>query len=197
MNLNRTLWNAGLTALALTFFALPDAHAGCGVPAVVPSRFHATFGEPPSLSSAYESSEDHGIVGFWHVKFVSKGSGAVAPDGAEVDAGYAQWHSDHTEIMNSAGHSPLSGNFCLGVWKQTGERTYKLNHFAAAFDANGLNLVGPANIQETVTLDRDGDSFKGTFSIDQYTEAGNHVLHLQGIITGTRITESTAPSSIF
>ena len=55
------------------------------------------------------------IVGFWHVKFVSEGSEGI-PDGTEVDAGYSQWHSDGTEIMNSAGRSPITGSFCLGVW---------------------------------------------------------------------------------
>ena len=30
--------------------------------------------------------EEAGIVGFWHVKFVSKGSEGI-PDGTEIDAG--------------------------------------------------------------------------------------------------------------
>jgi hypothetical protein len=29
-----------------------------------------------------------------------------------IDAGFAQWHSDGTEIMNS--HAPATSNFCLG-----------------------------------------------------------------------------------
>ncbi len=199
MKLNRTFWAASLASLVLALFALPKANAVCGLPrpAVMPSSLHLMLGQPRLLNAGLESENEHGIVGFWHVKFISKGSGQVAPDGAEIDAGYAQWHSDHTEIMNSGGRSPLTGNFCLGVWKQVGERTYKLNHFAAAFDGNGMTLTGPANIRETVTLDRDGDSFKGTFTIDQYTETGNLQVHLQGIITGTRITVSTPPESIF
>jgi hypothetical protein len=202
MKLNRTFCVANLAALALALFALPSAHAVCGVPkmAATPSSFHPQLGRPHLLNAAYNPFEEFGeqrIVGFWHVKFVSKGSGASAADGKEIDAGYSQWHSDHTEIMNSAGRSPLMGDFCLGVWKQVGERTYLLNHFAAGWDGNGMNLIGPANIRETVTVDRDGDSFKGTFTIDQYTEAGNVAIHFQGTITGTRITVSTPPTSIF
>jgi len=135
-------------------------------------------------------------VGFWHVKFVSKGSAGI-PDGAEVDAGYSQWHSDGTEIMNSAGRSPITSNFCLGVWTKVGERKYKLNHFATAWDPTGSTLIGPANIQEEVTLSADGCKFSGTFTIDQYTEAGNRLAHVVGDITGTRITVDTPSQSIF
>jgi len=69
-------------------------------------------------------SDNVSIVGFWHVKFVSDGistgiPGGV-PKGAEVDAGYSQWHSDGTEIMNSGGRAPNTGDFCLGVWAKVG-----------------------------------------------------------------------------
>lgn len=199
MKLNGTTWAGTLAALTLSLFALPYAHAGCGPrsPMATPSAYRPPLAHPSLRLAGFEPEEHSSIVGFWHVKFISKGSGKLAPDGAEIDAGYAQWHSDHTEVMNSAGRSPLTGDFCLGVWKQVGERTYKLNHFAGAWDANGMNLIGPANIQETVTVDRDGDSFHGTFTIDQYTEAGNLAAHLQGKITGTRITVGTPATSIF
>ncbi len=64
------------------------------------------------------------IVGLWKFTFVAEGnSGNPAPfnppDGATLDAGYVQWHSDGTEIMNS-GRDPATGSFCLGVWKTTG-----------------------------------------------------------------------------
>lgn len=199
MRLNRTSWVGTLAMTALACFALPQAHAACGIaaPAAHPVSFRSSLPSPHLLKASFEEAEDASIVGFWHVKFISSGPGSAAPDGAEIDAGYSQWHSDHTEIMNSGGRSPLIGDFCLGVWKQVGARTYKLNHFAATWDSNAMNLVGPANIRETVTVDRDGDSFTGTFTIDQYTEAGNRVAHLQGVIKGTRITVSTPPTSIF
>jgi hypothetical protein len=101
--------------------------------------------------------------------------------------------------MTNSGHSPVIGNFCMGVWKQTGARRYKLNHFAIGWDSTGMTLIGPAHIQEDVTVDSDGDHFTGSFSIDQYTEAGNLVTggHVQGVVTRTRITVNTPPQSIF
>jgi hypothetical protein len=33
------------------------------------------------------------VVGFWHVTFISKGTGFI-PDGTVVDQGFSQWHSD-------------------------------------------------------------------------------------------------------
>ena len=42
-----------------------------------------------------------GIVGFWKVKFVAEGNAGI-PDGAVLDNGFQQWHSDGTEITNSS-----------------------------------------------------------------------------------------------
>ena len=52
------------------------------------------------------------ITGFWKVQ-------ATLPDGTVIDDGYATWHADGTEIINSS-RPPISGNFCMGVWKRTG-----------------------------------------------------------------------------
>ena len=136
------------------------------------------------------------IIGFWHVKFISKESSGI-PDGTEVDAGYSVWHSDGTEIMNSAGRSPTTNAFCLGVWQKIGPRKFQLNHFAAAYDPTGTQLIGPANIRENVTVGPEGKHFEGTFTIDQYDESGNLLAHVQGKITGTRIEVNTLPSKIF
>ena len=78
----------------------------------------------PTLAAAahdddHDRDRDASIVGLWKFAFTAKGnSGNTAPfnppDGATLDAGYVQWHSDGTEIMNS-GRDPASGSFCLGV----------------------------------------------------------------------------------
>jgi hypothetical protein len=130
------------------------------------------------------------------VKFVSVG-GAGIPDGTEIDAGYSQWHSDGTEIMNSGGRSPITGDFCLGVWTRVGENKYKLNHLGAGWDPTGANLIGPGHIQEAVTLAPGGNKFSGTFTVDQYDESGNVLVLLLGTITGTRIDVNTPAESIF
>jgi hypothetical protein len=66
-----------------------------------------------------------------------------------------------------------------------------LNHFGISYDPTGANLVGPARIQQWLTLDPKGDSTSGKFTIDQYDESGNLLAHLQGNVTGTRVTMET------
>jgi hypothetical protein len=89
------------------------------------------------------------IVGFWKFTFVSQNNPGI-PDGTVLEVGYAQWHSDGTEITNSS-RSPATGNFCLGVWKKTGPSSFKLNHFALSFDLSG-KPVGGANIRKRSPL---------------------------------------------
>jgi hypothetical protein len=134
------------------------------------------------------------IVGLWKFEFT-----ATSPFVGPFDAGYVTWHSDGTELMNS-GRAPTTGSFCMGVWKQIGHSTYKLNHFALswAFDANapvtgpgtgGAIFVGPTNIREQVTVDRSGNNYEGTFTLVQYDQDGITVLAtITGTVTATRIT---------
>jgi hypothetical protein len=130
------------------------------------------------------------IVGTWKEHWISEGSDGI-PDGTEIDAGYAQWHSDGTEINVSGLRTPMSGNVCLGEWKKTGEHTYQLNHFGISYDSTGLNLVGPARIQQWLTLDEKGKATSGKFTIDQYDESGNLLAHIQGNVIGTKVTMDT------
>jgi hypothetical protein len=135
-----------------------------------------------------EGSDGPGIVGLWKVKFVSPNTPGTN-DGhvTVVDEGYATWHSDGTEIMNS-GRPAVTGNFCMGVWEKTRRGTIKLNHWALAWDP-GSNFVGPANIKEEVVLDKSENNYYGTFTIDQYASDGKTVLvHIAGSVTGQRIT---------
>jgi hypothetical protein len=190
-------------ALGLAVFAAtlaPLAIAGCGE---VPGKQAAFTGRQPGLyliQAAYRpawlaavSDQDNdrdGIVGMWRVKFVSQGNLSHTPpipDGAPIDFGYSQWHSDGTEILNSGSRPPATQNFCLGVWKRTGFATYKLNHLALSYDLSGA-LNGSATIGEQVTLDHTGNNYTGTFTIDVYDTGGNHVDHIGGVITGQRIT---------
>jgi hypothetical protein len=199
----RTL-TVAFAGLALAFWLVPNSIAQCGglrQPGTTPGNGRSEPVPAHLLQAGFVTTHElgdtgAGIVGFWHVKFVSEGSQGI-PDGTEIDAGYSQWHSDGTEIMNSGGRSPITGDFCLGVWKSLGNGQYKLNHFAAAWDSTGSNLIGPANIKEAITLEPSGSKFAGTFTIDQYDEAGNNLAHVQGNITGTRISVDTKEQSIF
>src|SRR5262245_28011749 len=108
------------------------AHAACGAgdwsgPAASWPQVTATA--IASLRSAAGTSQEKsnvGIVGLWSVTFTAEDNPGGPPDGTVIDAGYATWHADRTEIMNS-GRPPITGNFCMGVWKFLAPDTYKLN----------------------------------------------------------------------
>jgi hypothetical protein len=201
-----------LTLGAGIFSALfvSNALAGCGeltswqgpfqiVQQATDSRLFSQSAKPED-HSARDGMPTASIVGMWKVQFISLGNGnhnPSIPDGALIDFGYGQWHSDGTEIFNSGGRAPATQNFCLGVWGRTGYLAYELNHFALSYDAPSGSLNGTANIREQVTLSPSGDSYTGTFTIDVYAPNGSHVDHLAGTITGTRLTvDSTLPGAI-
>jgi hypothetical protein len=127
------------------------------------------------------------IVGLWKFAFTAKGNKGI-PDGAPIDAGLVTWHADGTELMNSS-RPPMTQSFCMGVWRQTGHSTFKLNHVALGWDPTGSVFVGPASIREEVTVDSTGNSYAGTFTIDQYAIDEQTVLaHVTGTIAAKRLT---------
>jgi hypothetical protein len=152
--------------------------------------------------SAQNQQGDEGatIVGMWQFEFISQGNSMAPPfipDGALLDAGYAQWHSDGTEIMNS-GRDPATSSFCLGVWKNVNGGSYKLNHFALSWDNTGKFctpqagapscFVGPANIREEIVLDRRGNSYTGSVTIDQYDPDNHWQFRLTANVSAQRLT---------
>jgi hypothetical protein len=182
----------GVAVLATVFVA--SASAGCGsLDEQSPSLNHASLRPASFLRVSDQESNtdrDHDsqdrIVGLWYEKF-------VVPDGTVIDFALAQWHSDGTEITNSGGRLPRTSSFCLGVWKKVEPDTYRLNHFAFGFDASGSDYIGIGHIQERIKLSHDGNTFSGTFTIDQYDQLGNVVAHVAGTITGTRLTPDSPP----
>jgi hypothetical protein len=132
----------------------------------------------------------------WSFQFLSKGNlTSGIPDGAILDFGYTQWHSDGTELLNSGGHAPATENFCMGVWVQTGRYTHQLSHFALSYDPTTGLLNGKANIAETVTLSPGGTLYSGTFAITSFDTNGKQVGPiLTGQITADRITVDTTTS---
>jgi hypothetical protein len=190
-----------LSVLALAAMAAPAAHAGCGLytPLPHPASWQPQIASPRLVLAALddEAAAPHGlsIVGTWKEHWISEGSSGI-PDGTEVDAGYASWHSDGTEINVSGMRAPLTGDVCLGVWIKTGPRSYQLNHFGISYDPTGAILVGPARIQQWLILDPNGNATSGKFTIDQYDEAGNLLAHVQGKVIGTRVTIDTGFESV-
>jgi hypothetical protein len=137
----------------------------------------------------------------WHVVFTAQTlQGSSIPD-TVIDNAVVVWHSDGTEIMNSA-RPAQDGNFCLGVWERTGKSTYYLNHIPwagndAANAPSGIgNPTGGAQIVEQVTLSPDRNSYSGIFKLDAYDLNGKVEATLTGILKATRITTKTPFGSL-
>lgn len=190
-----------------------QALAGCGgwSSPVVP-KSPTTWEQPATqegfLATAYRPGDGQlvrvgdlleqleGIVGTWRFTWTSDGTAypQMIPYGAQVDFGTHQWHSDKTEIFTSGGRAPSSGDICMGVWKQTGRFTYKMRHIALAWlsadtvpSSSPATYLGPAIITESVTLNRAGNRYEGTFTLDQYAKDEITVIeHISGKVEATR-----------
>jgi hypothetical protein len=155
--------------------------------------------QPGSLLMIAEDTDP--IVGMWHVTFTAQGNPGGPPDGTQLDNALATWHSDGTEIMNSA-RPAQDGDFCMGVWKKTGSNTYKLNHIAwfandTANAPSGIgNPTGPTRVFQQIKLSADGNHYTGSFTLDAYDTMGTQVAHIVGVITATRININTTVPSL-
>ena len=89
----------------------------------------------------------------------------------------------------------------MGEWRQTGLSTYKLKHIALAWVSSDTppsmggpgpspaQFLGPAIIEEMVTLDKTRTRYQGSFTIDQYNADESVVLvHISGTVNGVRFT---------
>ncbi len=146
------------------------------------------------MNAALGSSSSASITGLWSVQFISMGNtkhNPAIPDGAPLDFGYVQWHSDGTELMNSGTRAPSTQNFCMGVWQQTGRYTYQLNHFALSYDQTSGLLNGKTIIAETITMSSGGTKYSGTLTITAFDTKGNQVDLVTGQVSANRITVDT------
>jgi hypothetical protein len=202
----------GIGALTVAFSMAPAALAQCGLPnkPIKPSALRPHYGaaSPRLVTTAYNEFDNHepSIAGMWHVIFTAQtqnGATIPATGGVVIDNAVAVWHGDGTEIMNSA-RPAQDGNFCLGVWKQTGERTYLLNHIP--WQGNVFDPTVPPDtigapqsgvqIIEKVTLSPDGNSYTGTFTLHAYDTSGNMYTWFSGVLSAKRITPETPFSSL-
>ena len=145
------------------------------------------------LSNA-ATAQSPSIVGMWSFQFISMGNTTHNPyiaDGALLNFGYTQFHSDETEILNAGARSPAQENFCLGVWQKTGNFTYQVNHFALNYDATTGTLLGRIIVIETVAVSPGGTALSGTFVETVFDTKGNMTDHLAGQVTAQRITVDT------
>ena len=192
-----------LVALVLSLATAKGALAQCGLSTklVKPSSGQLPMGGAHLKYAGLAGGGDEdspSIVGMWHVVFTAHTmNGDAIPDpGAVIDNSVVVWHRDGTEIMNSS-RPAQDGNFCLGVWEQTGRLSYFLNHIPwQGNDPSGGpgaigNPQGGAQILEKVTLSPDGNSYSGTFTLTAYDTSGNVEVWFAGTLSATRITTRT------
>jgi hypothetical protein len=83
--------------------------------------------------------------------------------------------------------APATGPLCIGVWKQVGQRTFRLHHVRWTFDING-NSLGTFTLNETNTVGPHGKTYQGTFDLKFYDVNGKLTQEVKGTQTATRIT---------
>jgi hypothetical protein len=179
----------GLAVVGALAIAAP-AWAGCGdVASKTPAKFDTgKAGDAQLIRVSNEQGNGPSIAGLWNVTFYQGNTSTV------FDYGYAAWHSDGTEIMNSATRTPSSENFCMGVWTQTGPLSFRLIHYALSYDPAAVTTQNPAGlaakvaITENVTLNGQGNAFAGSYSMVIYPYGGGNVTGPSGKITGQRLT---------
>jgi hypothetical protein len=117
-------------ALTFAFLMIPNAVAQCGLglgsKPVKPSSWSPHFGQARATlqTAGYGDSDEHEgpIVGMWHVVFTAQTMNNASFSGV-IDNAVVVFHSDGTEIMNSA-RPAQDGAFCLGVWDRIGKNTF-------------------------------------------------------------------------
>lgn len=175
-----------LMTVFLSFgLAVPFASARCLSKGFTGPQLQPMLQSVPALadlqsapgSQLAASASPASIVGLWNITFTSGGQ--------VVDVAYDIWHSDGTEVLNDY-TNPIEGNVCLGVWEQTGPRSYKLKHPSWSFDNTGT-LQGTVMIREKVTVSPDGNSFTGSYTYDVYDISGKFVVEYNGQVKATRI----------
>jgi hypothetical protein len=200
----RTAITGTLAMVSLAIGLVTEASAGCvNLPGFKADAFQpiswqrtGEFGPGSPLLVADRDDSADGIVGFWRVTYVSKGSPSL-PDGTVLLDGFQQWHSDRTEIHYDAQAPAAQGNVCFGIWKKTGRSHYTMNHFFQNWDPTDNSLQARGQIREEIDLDRSGDEHFGTVTVDGYDPTGNFLFRQQGTVHATRITMKTDLKDLF
>lgn len=189
--------------LALFSMTAPGALAQCGLlgkPLKPASWMPYNATRPYLQPAAFQNDQGNGpaVVGMWHVIFIANtiNGNPIPPPGLMADNAIVVWHNDGTEIMNS-NRPAQDGNFCLGVWVQTGNRKYHLNHIPWAGNDPTNAPYGIGNPQdgvqltEDIILSGDGNSYTGNFTLTQYQANGTVGVTFTGTLRGTRVTPYT------
>src|SRR3954447_3755939 len=184
--------SAAFAVIALSILAAPGAKAACMAhnssmsapwlesPQNLPALDKEDLSEEASPLEALDTENDSRVtvVGLWKKIWFA---------GGELnDVGFAHFNAGGTELINDVGALNGGNNFCIGAWKQTGRRHYELVHPFFLFDDSGKNVIGVAIEKSELTVSRDGNRFRGTWTQDNYDLSGNLVPghHFDGTIIG-------------
>jgi hypothetical protein len=127
------------------------------------------------------------IVGMWITDFFVENTDKL------FDHAIEQFSSDGNELIFSALVPPLLGDVCFGVWQASGPRAFTLKHIGWTFDTTG-NFTGTATLSATFNVDRDGNSFTGSFVSDVLDLSGNVLpgMSVKGVLKGKRFAPDCA-----
>ncbi len=194
-----------LSTFAILASALLGAPAiACQVPGASPSKVAwerdsstaatSVVDVSPALFADYALVDTDGsssVVGMWHAILRQGGAG-----GPVFDEVLEQFHEDGTELLISNGLPPALGNVCIGVWKRTGSRTFKLRHMTWNWSPpdNGFGVpgtfAGHFELEVLLRLDARGRTFTGTWRAKNFDADNGHIpaLDAEGVVNGVRIT---------
>lgn len=177
----RQRMTAGLAVMALSMVAAP-AKAECGAAARNAGTFAPARGslQDPAALDQQGSSEQAGspegldrekndsnpsVLGLWKVIYFA--------GGVLNDVGFQHLNAGGTELINDVGALDAGNNFCIGAWKKVGVRTYTIVHPFFTFDSSGKKAIAVAIEEQRMTVARDGNTYSGTWTQDNYDFSGN------------------------
>lgn len=196
-NRNRERLVASLAVIALSMLVAARVKAQCSAATGTGGAFapelrslqepgtpgDKDFSDPAVSPEALDQEENDSkpaVLGVWkRLEYVG---------GVVVDIGFAQYNAGGAELTNDTGPSGGGNNFCMGAWKRIGRRTYEQVHPFFVFDTSG-RAMAIAIERSSFTISRDGNTFAGKWSQDNYDFSGNVIAgtHSEGTLTGTRI----------
>ena len=166
-------------AVAIGLTAVASASCGDSLAAMVAGKAIVTsaVGKQLATASPEDGTFSSSIVGLWYVQF--------SIGGQPIQEAFQNWNLGGTEVHNP-NVDPRTNNICLGTWIKTASGAIKLAHRVWLYDTNG-NFQGTIHLSETVRLMHNGNTQKGTFTLDIYDPSGNFVTEITGDVTGQRI----------
>ena len=128
------------------------------------------------LALSPTAKADPPIAGLWHEFYTS--------DFGPPFETYSQWHSEGLEIETPN----FTPGVCMGTWKQTAGRTFKLFH--VGWTPGGIPPAPTSvrfELRELNTVSHDGNTFNGTYDQKFFDANGNLVSEDMGTIRATRL----------